>query len=79
MESIADFVRKIVQSLVDQPELVTVEEKSGVNTCLLALRVAENDVGKVIGKQGRNVGAIRVLIGAVSAKQGKQVLLEVLE
>ena len=69
----------IAQSLVDNPEEVVVREVEGEQTSVLELSVAKEDLGKVIGKQGRTARAIRTLLGAVSAKAKKRVVLEILE
>ena len=69
----------IAQALVDQPESVSVKEIDGMHTSILELTVAKADIGKVVGKQGRTVGALRTLLSAVSAKAGKRAVLEVVE
>ena len=74
-----ELVEFIAQSLVDNPEEVVVREVEGEQTSVLELSVAKEDLGKVIGKQGRTAPAIRTLLGAVSAKAKKRVVLEILE
>ena len=74
-----ELVEFIAQSLVDNPEEVVVREVEGEQTSVLELSVAKEDLGKVIGKQGRMARAIRTLLGAVSAKAKKRVVLEILE
>jgi predicted RNA-binding protein YlqC (UPF0109 family) len=74
-----EMVELIAQALVDQPESVSVKEVGGRNTAILELKVAKADIGKVIGKQGRTVGALRILLSAVSAKTKKRTVLEVVE
>jgi predicted RNA-binding protein YlqC (UPF0109 family) len=69
----------IVKSLVDSPEKVKVSEVTGTNVNVLELRVDKDDVGKVIGKHGNTVGAIRVILNATAAKLRKHVVLELLE
>jgi predicted RNA-binding protein YlqC (UPF0109 family) len=73
------LVEFIAKALVDKPEEVMVREVEGEQTSVLELSVAREDLGKVIGKQGRTARAIRTLLGAVSAKVKKRVVLEILE
>ena len=63
-----DLIKRIVQALVDNPEQVEVSEVEGDHISVLELRVAKADIGKVIGKKGRNVQAIRTILSAASAK-----------
>jgi uncharacterized protein len=70
---------KIVQSLVDDPEQVQVNEVVSSQTTVLELRVAKSDMGKVIGKKGRTVNAIRDLLNAFSGKAGKRYMLELVD
>jgi len=74
-----DLIAYIAKALVDKPEEVVVTEIEGEQTSVIELRVAEEDLGKVIGKQGRNVRAIRTILGAASAKMKKRCVLEILE
>lgn len=74
-----DFLEYLAKGLVDKPEEVQVSETEGEQGVLLELRVAREDIGKVIGKQGRTARALRTLVVAASAKAGKRVLLEILE
>ncbi len=74
-----ELVRYIAQSLVDYPEQVEVAEVEGNQTSVLELKVAKEDLGKIIGKQGRTARAIRTLISAVSAKEKKRTVLEIIE
>lgn len=74
-----ELVRYIVQAMVDNPDQVSVAEIEGNQTTVLELKVAKNDLGKVIGKQGRNAQAIRTILSAVSAKIKKRVVLEIVE
>jgi predicted RNA-binding protein YlqC (UPF0109 family) len=74
-----DLIKLIAEALVDQPEQVSVEEVGGNHSSVLELRVAKADMGKVIGKRGRNATAMRTIIGAVSGKEKKRVMLEILE
>jgi uncharacterized protein len=72
-----DLVEHIVKSLVDYPDRVSVKEVEGSSAVILELTVAESDMGRVIGKGGRVVNAIRILLQALAAKQGKRVTLEI--
>jgi predicted RNA-binding protein YlqC (UPF0109 family) len=74
-----DLTKKIVQSMVDNPEQVEINEIKGGQTTVLELKVAKEDIGKVIGKQGRNVRAIRTILDAASAKLKKRTMLEIIE
>ncbi len=72
-----DLITNIVQSLVDSPEQVEVTAIEGKQTIVLELKVAKEDIGKVIGKQGRNANAIRTILSAASAKIKKRAVLEI--
>jgi len=74
-----DLIQRIVQTMVDNPEEVEVSEIEGDQITVLELRVAKTDIGKVIGKKGRNVRAIRTILSAASAKAKKHTALEILE
>jgi predicted RNA-binding protein YlqC (UPF0109 family) len=74
-----DLVKSIAQALVDHPEQVTVNEIEGNQTSVLELKVAKDDLGKIIGKQGRTAQAIRTLLSAASAKLKKRSVLEIIE
>jgi hypothetical protein len=74
-----DLIADIVKALVDQPEQVTVTEIETGNTVILELSVAKSDMGKVIGKQGRNAGAIRTILSAAAGKAKKRYVLEIVE
>jgi uncharacterized protein len=74
------LVTDVVKFLVDSPDEVRVEEfPEGRNNIVLELQVAQNDVGKVIGKQGRTVRSLRNLLDAAGSKLGKRVQLEIIE
>jgi hypothetical protein len=73
------LVTRIAQALVDHPEQVTVTEVEGNQTSVLELKVAKEDLGKIIGKEGRNARAMRIILGAASAKLKKRTVLEILE
>ena len=74
-----ELVEYIAKSLVDSPDQVEVREAEGEQGAVLELSVSREDLGKIIGKQGRTARAIRTLLGAVSAKTKKRVVLEILE
>jgi predicted RNA-binding protein YlqC (UPF0109 family) len=74
-----ELVENIAKALVDNPEQVNVAEVEGEQTTVLELRVAQPDLGKVIGKQGRTARAIRTILGAAGMKLRKRFVLEILE
>ena len=74
-----ELVETIVKSIVDSPNDVDVKEVVGDKTTVIELRVAQPDVGKVIGKQGRTAKSIRTLLSATAMKQNKRAVLEILE
>ncbi|MBN2860866.1 MAG: KH domain-containing protein [Sphaerochaetaceae bacterium] len=74
-----DLVEYVAKSLVDYPEEVNVNVIEGEQSTILELRVAQSDVGKVIGKQGRIANALRVILNASAAKTNKHVQLEILD
>lgn len=74
-----DLIKYIAQALVDNPDAVSVDEVEGNQTSVLELKVAKEDLGKVIGKQGRTARAMRTILSAASAKVKKRTVLEILE
>jgi len=74
-----ELIKHIAQSLVDNPDKVEVTEIIGEQTSVIELRVAKEDFGKVIGKQGRTAQSIRTILSAASAKGHKRAVLEILE
>jgi predicted RNA-binding protein YlqC (UPF0109 family) len=76
---VKDLVDFIARALVDNPDQVAVSEIAGNQTTVLELKVAKEDLGKIIGKQGRNAQAIRLILAAAAAKQKKRTILEILE
>jgi len=74
-----ELVEYIAKALVDRPDQVKVSEIQGEKTSVIELSVAKEDLGKVIGKQGRTARAIRVILGAASANLGKRSVLEIIE
>ena len=79
MDKLKELVIHIAQSLVDFPEQVQVKEVAGEQTAVLELKVAQEDLGKIIGKQGKTAKAIRTILGAAAAKLRKRAVLEILE
>jgi predicted RNA-binding protein YlqC (UPF0109 family) len=74
-----ELVKYIAQALVDNPEDVIVTEIEGNHTSVIELKAAKEDLGKIIGKQGRTAAAIRTILGAAAAKVKKRHVLEILE
>jgi predicted RNA-binding protein YlqC (UPF0109 family) len=74
-----NLINTIARVLVDHPEKVSVTEVEGNQTSVLELRVAKEDLGKVIGKQGRTARAMRTILNAASAKIKKRTVLEIIE
>lgn len=72
-----ELVEYIAKSLVDDPSQVSVTEIQGTTSIILELRVAPEDMGRVIGRNGRVANAMRTLLKVVAAKQGKRVTLEI--
>jgi len=75
---VKELVEMLAKNLVDQPDLVDVREVEGTSTLTYEIVVAEDDVGKVIGKQGRIINAIRTIVKAAATKNGKKVYVEVI-
>ena len=76
MKELIEYIAKL---LVDNPEEVSVTELEGEQTSVIELKVAKEDIGKVIGKQGRTARAMRTILSAASAKMKKRSVLEILE
>lgn len=76
---VRELVEKIAKALVDHPEKVEVKEVEGEHISVLELRVAKEDVGKIIGKGGAHAQAIRNILKAISRKKGKKYNLEILD
>lgn len=76
-ETMKELLVVIAKSLVDNPDEVSVTEVEGDNAVVLELRVAESDMGKVIGKQGRIAKAIRTVMKSVATREQKKVLVEI--
>ena len=79
MDEVRDQLAELVRLMVDQPELVEVEEVRGEDRVVLNLRVAEEDLGKIIGRQGRTVRALRSLVAARAAQDGHRYVLQIAE
>lgn len=74
-----DFVAYIVKNLVDNPDKVRINEIGGTHTLILELTVDKADIGKIIGKQGKTINAIRTLMMSVASRNGIRVTLEIIE
>ena len=74
-----ELIEYIVKTLVDHPDDLRIAEIEGERTIVFELRCHPEDVGKVIGKSGKTVGAIRTLLSTVAARQNKRAMLEVVE
>ena len=75
-----ELLTSMIKAIVDKPDEVDITLTESENTMIYELRLGEGDVGKVIGKKGRNVGAVRTILTAVSAKEGgKRAILEIIE
>lgn len=74
-----DLITEIAKALVDKPDEVNVTEVEGEQTAVIELKVAKDDLGKIIGKQGRTAQAMRTILGAASTKIRKRSVLEIIE
>ena len=74
-----ELVEVITQALVDDPESVVVTEREEKKATVLEVRVADSDMGKVIGKQGRIAKAIRSVVKAAASKEDKKVIVDILD
>jgi len=79
MVEVEELVREIARALVDEPGAVEVESVDRDESTVLKLRVAPDDVGKVIGKQGRTAKSIRTILNAVASRTNRKVVLEIIE
>jgi len=77
--SMKELLESIARSLVDNPDDVSVREVEGEKSLILELRVAEDDMGKVIGKQGRIAKAIRTVMKAAAMRNDKRVVVEIIQ
>lgn len=75
-----EFLEYLIKQMVDKPDEVQITEQEGEQTFIYQVRIGKSDFGKVIGKHGQNVDAVRTLLSAVSAKSGKKrAILEIIE
>ena len=74
-----ELIEYIVRILVDYPEQVQITEVDGEKTAIFELRCNKEDIGKIIGKSGKTVGAIRTLLSTAAAKEGRRALLEIVD
>lgn len=74
-----EFLAYIIKNLVDKPEEVHLKEVQGTNTIIYELTVAKGDIGKIIGKEGRTIKAIRTLLVSVASRDNVKVSLEIME
>lgn len=74
-----DLVSFMAKSIVDEPDQVSVNEVEGDRTVMFEVKVASSDMGKIIGKRGRVIHAVRSLVQAAAAKEGKRATVEILE
>ena len=74
-----ELIHRIAEALVDKPEEVSVNALEGSQATVLELKVAKEDLGKIIGKQSRTAKAMRTILGAASAKLHKRTVLEIVE
>lgn len=79
MEQLNELVSMLAKALVDNPDKVEVREVAGEQTAVIELKVAQEDLGKIIGKQGKTAKAIRTILSAAAAKMKKRAVLEILE
>ncbi len=74
-----EFIEYIVKNLVDHPEKVQINEIGGSHTLIIELRAEKSDIGKIIGKKGKTINAIRTLLMSVASRNGLRVNLEILD
>lgn len=74
-----DILESIIKSLVDAPNEVKIAELQGDKTIIFELRCNPKDIGKIIGKSGKTVGAMRVLLNSIASRQGRKAILEVVD
>ena len=77
-DNMKELIEMIAKALVDNPNDVVVSEIEGEHTIVLELKVAKNDVGKIVGKEGNHAKAIRTILSAASGKKGKKYTLEII-
>jgi len=74
-----DFVAYVIKALVDHPDQVSISEIYGAHSVVIEVHCHAEDMGRVIGKSGKTIGAIRLLISGLAARQGRKALLEIVE
>ena len=75
-----DLLESMIKSIVDSPDDVEIDVTESENTLIYELRLGDGDLGKVIGKKGKNIGAIRTIVSAATAKEGgKRSIIEIIE
>lgn len=74
-----DFVEYVIRALVEHPDAIRIAEIHGQHNIILEVRCHANDMGRVIGKNGKTIGAVRVLLNSIAARQGCRTMLEVVE
>ena len=79
MRTMKELVEVITKALVDDPDSVVVTEREDKKSTILEIRVADSDMGKVIGKQGRIAKAIRQVVKAAAAKEDKKVIVDIMD
>ncbi len=79
MNDIKEFVEYLVKLIVDKPEEIEIAEKRGEQVIIFEVRANKQDFGKILGKHGKNIQAIRTLVNSVSAKAGKRTIIEIIE
>ena len=78
-QDIRELIETIVKAIVDNPDQVSVKELEGERVCIYEIKVADNDAGKVIGKQGQTAKAIRTIVSAAAVKKNKRAEIEIIE
>jgi hypothetical protein len=79
MNEIKEFVEYLIKLIVDKPEEIEIAEKRGEQVIIFEVRANKQDFGKILGKHGKNIQAIRTLVNSVSAKAGKRSIIEIIE
>lgn len=79
MNDVKELIEYIAKAIVDKPEAVEVHGVEGENSTVIELKVAKEDIGKVIGKKGKTITALRTILSATRAQKDKRQVLEVLE
>ncbi len=74
-----DFVAYVIKALVDRPDQVSIAEIYGAHSVMIEVRCHADDMGRVIGKNGKTIGAIRLLLSGLAARQGRKAMLEIVE